>query len=96
MKLDQLFTENKDEIFFDTGEVHVINNDPEHWEAKIYGVENQRFFTDAMRNNTREHLTFETNEGTMYGVAEVDTFDSATDENVVTLKGTGMLNGYHS
>ncbi|WP_240374903.1 hypothetical protein [Bacillus piscicola] len=94
MKLDHVYTENNDEIHFDTGELTVEENNPENWSAVLYGVENQRLFTDALRNNTKEHLTFETNEGTMYGLVEVEAFDSAGDENVVNVKGTGHLNGY--
>ncbi|SDI28056.1 hypothetical protein [Alteribacillus bidgolensis] len=44
MKVDQLFNEQNEEIQFDTGEIKVKNDDPENWEVKIYGVENQRFF----------------------------------------------------
>ncbi|WP_158736158.1 hypothetical protein [Alteribacillus sp. YIM 98480] len=94
MKVDQLFNEQNEEIQFDSGEIKVKNDDPENWEVKIYGVENQRFFMEGLRDNRKEHLTFETNKGTMNGIVDIETFDSASEENVVTMKGTSTLNGY--
>ncbi|MFB4164957.1 hypothetical protein ACE1TI_14280 [Alteribacillus sp. JSM 102045] len=94
MKVDQLFNEQNEEIQFNTGEINVKNDDPEDWEVKIYGVENQRFFTDALRDSRKEHLTFETSKGTMNRMVDIEAFDSAKEENVVTMKGTSTLNGY--
>ncbi|MFB5661447.1 hypothetical protein [Alteribacillus sp. HJP-4] len=95
MKVDQLFNEQKEKIRFDTGELNVTNDDPEQWHVKLYGVENQRYFQEALRDNRKEHFTFETSEGTVNGLADVETFDSANaEENVITLIGSSTLNGY--
>ncbi|WP_139185950.1 hypothetical protein [Alteribacillus bidgolensis] len=52
------------------------------------------FLMKGLRDSRKEHLTFETNKGTMNGLVDIKTFDSASEENVVTMKGTSTLNGY--
>ncbi|SFP80949.1 hypothetical protein [Salibacterium halotolerans] len=94
MKIDKIFLGKDERITFDTAELTVKNNDPEQWEAVIYGVENQRFFMEALRDSRKEHLIFETEQGTMDGMVAVEGLDPASTENVVTVTGAGTLNGY--
>ncbi|MDQ0298890.1 hypothetical protein J2S78_001310 [Salibacterium salarium] len=95
MKIDKVVVEEKnDKITFNTGELHVKDGDPEKWEATLHGVENQRFFMEAMRDSRKEHLTFETEAGTMDGFVAVEGLDPAATQNVVTLTGASVLNGY--
>ncbi|RSL30196.1 hypothetical protein D7Z54_27275 [Salibacterium salarium] len=94
MKIDKIVTEKNDKIMFETGELHVKNDDPEQWEATINGVENQRFFMEALRDSRKEHLTFETDAGTMDGFVAVEGMDPAATQNIVTLTGASTLNGY--
>ncbi|MGY4689572.1 hypothetical protein [Salibacterium sp. K-3] len=94
MKIDKIFLGKDERIPFDTGELTVKNNDPEQWEAVIYGVKNQRFFMEALRDSRKEHLIFETESGTMDGMVAVEGLDPAAVENVVTVTGVSTLNGY--
>ncbi|MFC5712439.1 hypothetical protein ACFPU1_06575 [Thalassorhabdus alkalitolerans] len=93
MKIDQVFNEHNDELHITSGELIVEDETSGSWEAKLYGVENQRFFTDAMKDDTKERLTFETDRGTLNGIISVEALDSTVEESVITLKGVGHLNG---
>ncbi|MDZ5784571.1 hypothetical protein [Marinococcus luteus] len=96
LKVDEVFTDDKEQLHYTDGELEVRDDNGEDWEVKLYGVDNQRFFTDALKNNEKKHLTFETDKGSMYGLVSVEALDNAgvANEDVVTLVGTGPLNGF--